>query len=175
MWVSDKARLVKVRLHNRGEDVETAWAEDLGALDGGQSGRLVRLDNVLFLHAKPTYGDVIAVKPDPNDQMLEWNAEGVPFEDIGTRIEHDEGRWVAIIDYWARPPHHDLDAAFKVLARAGEKIDVVVEGASRRKDGRTACAYLAVPAATSLQDLMGWLRSEASGVECTLIHPVDRD
>ena len=173
MWVPDKARLVKVRLHNRGEDVETPWAEDLGPLEGAQSGRLVRIGNVPFLHAKPTYGDVIAVVPDPSDGVLEWDAAGVAFEDIGTRIAQDDGRWVAIIDYWPRLPDEDLEPVFKALDIAGEKIDVVVEGAFARHNGRTARAYLAVPRPMTLQEVLDWLRSDVNEIEFTLVHPVD--
>lgn len=173
MWLPDKSMLVKVRLHNRGKDVETPWAEDLGPIEGAQSGRLVRVGNVPFLHAKPTYGDVIAVVPDPSDGVLEWDAAGVAFEDIGTRIAKDDGRWVAIIDYSPRPPNRDLDAAFKALDIAGEKIDVAVEGAFVRRDARTARAYLAVPGSMTLQGVLDWLRSDVSGLEFTLVHPVD--
>lgn len=51
MWLPDKTNLVKVRLHEQGEDVETVWAEDLGASEGSPGSRLVRLGNVPFLHA----------------------------------------------------------------------------------------------------------------------------
>jgi hypothetical protein len=173
MWVPDNARLVKVRLHNRGEDVETPWAEDLGPLEGAPSGRLVRLGNVSFLHAKPTYGDVIAVAPDPSDGVLEWDAAGVAYEDIGSRIAQDDGRWVAIIDYWPHLPADELDRVFKALDIAGEKIDVAVEGAFVRNDGRIARAYLAVPRSMTLQGVLDWLRSDVNEIEFTLVHPVD--
>src|SRR5205085_12393659 len=55
-----KPKTIKVCLTNRGEDSETPWAHDLGAAPGG---RKVRLVNVPFLHAKPTWGDVIVVAP----------------------------------------------------------------------------------------------------------------
>jgi hypothetical protein len=173
MWVPDKARLVKVRLHNRGVDVETPWAEDLGPLEGSRLGRLVRIGNVPFLHAKPTYGDVIAVVPDPGDDVLEWDAAGVAFEDMGTRIAQDDGRWVAIIDYWPRLPAEDLKGVFKALDIAGEKIDVAVEGAFVGHDGRTARAYLAVPRSMTLQDVLEWLRSDVNEADFKLVHPVD--
>ena len=173
MWTPDSARLVKIRLHNQGEDVETPWAEDLGPLEGAQPGRLVRVGNVPFLHAKPTYGDVIAVIPDPIDGVLEWDAAGVAFEDIGTRIAHDEGRWVAIIDYWPVSSDDDLDRVFKALDIAGENVDVAVEGAFVRRDRRSARAYLAVPGSMTLPDLLAWLRSDVKTIAFTLVHPVD--
>ena len=76
MWLPDKSKLVKIRLHNQGEDVETAWAEDLGLASRGKVTRRVRLGNVPFLHAKPTYGDVIEVQPDEKDGMLDWDRAG---------------------------------------------------------------------------------------------------
>jgi hypothetical protein len=173
MWLPDKARLVKVRLHNRGEDVETPWAEDLGPLEGPHAGRLVRIGNVPFLRAKPTYGDVIAVIPDPVDGVLVWDAAGVAFDEIGTRIERDGGRWVTIIDYWPRSPYAGLDTVFKALDVAGEEIDVAVEGAFVRQGAQTARAYLAVPAVMTLQDVLDWLRTGVNGLEFTLVHPVD--
>lgn len=171
MWLPDETRLVKVRLHNQGEDGETAWAEDLGPLEGSESMRLVRLGNVPFLHAKPTYEDVIAVAPDADDGMLTWDAAGVAFKEIGTRIQCDEGRWAAIIDYRPRPPDDDFDATFKALDIAGEKVDIAVEGAFVRQDRQSARAYLAVPASMTLQDVLGWLRSNADTLEFTLVHP----
>ena len=173
MWRPDKARLVKVRLHNQGEDPETPWAEDLGPLEGTASGRLVRIGNVPFLHAKPTYGDVIAVVPDPSDGLLAWDAAGVAFEEIGTRIERDDGRWVAIIDYWPRPPQSELDAVFKALDVAAEKINVAVEGAFVRRDKKSAQAYLAVPRSISLEKILHWLRAEVNWLDFTLAHPLD--
>ena len=125
-----------------------------------------------FLHAKPTYGDVIVVAPD-SDGMLAWDAGGVEFEDIGARIEQDEGRWVAIIDYGPRPPRKDLQAAFREFDIAAENIDIAVEGAFVRAGGHTARAYLAVPRRMTLQDVLDWLRSEPVPLEFTLVHPVD--
>lgn len=175
MWLPDKNRLVKVRLHNQGEDSETPWAEDLGPLEDARPGRLVRIGNVPFFHAKPTYGDVIAVVPDPNDGMLAWDAAGVAFQDIGTRIVKDEGRWVIIIDYWPRSPDDDVDAVYKVLDVVGENFNVAVEGAFVRDDGQTARAYLAVPGSMTLEDVLDWLRSDVNCLEFTLMHPVDDD
>jgi hypothetical protein len=68
MWVPDKTKLVKVCLHSRGKDVETPWAEDLGELPGRRGVHRVRLGNVPFFHAKPTYGDVLVVARGPANQ-----------------------------------------------------------------------------------------------------------
>src|SRR5262245_60063932 len=101
IWLADSSELIKIRLQNRGEDLETAWAEDLGPHGSASQARRVRLGNVPFLHAKPTYGDVIVVEPDPDDGFLSWDRCGVEFENIGSRIEKDDGRWAMIIDYRA--------------------------------------------------------------------------
>ena len=68
MWLPDSSKLVKVRLHNQGEDVETLWAEGLGPAGEGLPARRVRLGNVPFLHAKPTYEDVIDVQHPVDDE-----------------------------------------------------------------------------------------------------------
>ena len=172
MWVPDKSKLVKVRLHNQGEDVETAWAEDLGPIDQTSRTRRVRLGNVPFLHAKPTYGDVIEVRPDDGDGMLDWDSEGVAFEHIGRRIHHDGGRWAMIIDY-SLSSGSDLNATFRALDVAGEKADISVEGAFVEKDGRSGRAYLAVPRSQSVADVLGWLRSPDVALAVTLVHPRD--
>ena len=57
----DKTSLVKVFLHDGGEEVESAWCQPAGT--AGKAA-LFRLVNIPFLHAKPTYGDVIAAVPD---------------------------------------------------------------------------------------------------------------
>ena len=173
MWLPDKTKLVKVRLHDQGEDVETAWAEDLGPVAASPSTRRVRLGNVPFLHAKPTYGDVIEVRPDDADGMLDWDRRGVAFEQIGTRIHDDGGRWAMIIDYEAGLPVRDLDATFMALDIAGEKVDIAVEGAFATKHKSGGRAYLAVPRSKSVADVVAWLRSPEVRLDFTLIHPVD--
>jgi hypothetical protein len=171
MWLPDQSKLVRVRLHNQGEDVETAWAEDLGPVPGSTSARLVRLGNVPFLHAKPTYEDVIEVRPDEADGMLDWDSEGVEFQHIGSRIYQDAGRWATIIDYQAGPDG-DLKATFDALDIAGEKVDIAVEGAWARKDGRGGRAYLAVPRSKRVADVLAWLKSPAVNLTFDLIHPL---
>src|SRR5689334_5704710 len=123
----DTARLVKVRLHSQGEDAETAWALDCGPALARAGARFVRLDNVPFFHAKPTYGDVIVVSPDEYG-MLSWDREGVPFERIGDRLLEDGGRWTMILDYELLDPAGDVRAAFSALHASGEEADIVVEG-----------------------------------------------
>jgi hypothetical protein len=171
MWVPDRSKLVRVRLHNQGEDVETAWAEDLGPVDAGNPMRRVRLGNVPFLHAKPTYGDVIEVRPDDADGVLDWDREGLAFDHIGRRIHEDSRRWAMIIDYKAASGR-DLDATFKALDVAGETLDIAVEGAYVEKNGGSGRAYLAVPHSQTVADVLGWLRSSVVGLAFTLVHPL---
>ena len=73
MWMPDRTKLMKIRLHNQGEDAETVWAEDLGVAILHSAARYVRIGNIPILHAKPTYGDVIEVLTN-GDGMLEWDS-----------------------------------------------------------------------------------------------------
>jgi hypothetical protein len=71
---------LKVCLTNRGKDTETPWADDLGPAPSPpapRGSRLVRLVNVPFLHAKPTWGDIIVVVP--TDGPPVWDRDGLPF------------------------------------------------------------------------------------------------
>lgn len=161
-------RRLKIRLHNQGEDAETVWAEDLGITLLNSTARYVRIENVPFLHLKPTFGDVIEVLPDA-DGMFEWDRDGLEFDTIGTRILQDGGRWLAVIRYW--PPRKTLDryAAFLALRAAGDARDIVVEGAYATKTRGIAC--LAVPESMDLIDLLFWLLSLYDGVRSLLLHP----
>lgn len=174
MWHPDKEKLLRVRLCNHEDDVETCWGEDLGAVATDPSARLVRLGNVPFLHAKPTYEDVIEVRAQ-TDGVLEWNGQGVEYEDIAERLHEDGGRWPVIIDYRPSPPHTDLDATFKALDRAAEKVDIAVEGAFANQEERRGRAYLALPPSTSLDELLTWLVSPAVNLQFKLVHPVDEE
>jgi hypothetical protein len=170
MWEPDKSRVVKIRLHNLGEDVETLWAEDLGEVPTDPSARHVRLGNVPFLHAKPTYGDVIEVRPG-DDGMLEWDRQDAAYEDIA--IYEDDGRWTMIIDYRTGPGDADIKAAFRALGQAADRAGIVVEGVCAEGNEGRAC--LAVPSDLSVDDALTWLRSPGVNVDFTLVHPVDDD
>lgn len=164
----DRTRLLKIRLHNQGEDPETLWAEDLGAAILHSAARYVRIVNIPVLHAKPTYGDVIEVLPD-GDGMPEWDRCGVDFWEIGTRILEDGGRWVAIIAYWPSRRSSDLNSTFQALDTAGAARDIVIEGVVARKN--RGYAYLAVPNSMSAADLVAWLRSQRASVRFELLRP----
>lgn len=161
-------KLVKVRLTNRGEDSETPWAEDLGPADGALGSRTVRLVNVPYLHAKPTWGDVIVVSPDPDD-LLTWDRDGVPFHDLATRLAIDGGRHAMIVDYTPRA-RQDSDAAFEALHRACEAHDVVCEGGWAPLDGAPGRVYLAAPASLAPRAVMKALAA-ANPCALTCVHP----
>ena len=168
MWLPDRTKLLKIRLHNEGEDPETVWAEDLGAALLQSAARYVRIANIPMLHAKPTYGDVIEVLPH-GDGLPEWDRRGVDFCEIGTRILEDSGRWVAIIDYWPSRPNSDLQSTLEALDVASEARDIAIEGAVARKN--RGIAYMAVPNSMSLAALVAWLHSQRASVGFELRHP----
>lgn len=172
MWVPDKTKLVKVCLHSRGEDVETPWAEDLGEVQGRPGARLVRLGNVPFFRAKPTYGDVVVVVPDPEQKRLAWDSGGLPYNRILERIAEDGGRYTVVIDYEVVPPSVDPVSAFKLLDVAGEKMNIAVEGMHAPKDRRPGRAYLAVPYDIAPVLVTAYLDEQNLPMKVTLVHPV---
>jgi hypothetical protein len=172
VWVPDKSKLVKVCLHSRGDDVETPWAEDLGEAPGRPGARLVRLGNVPFFHAKPTYEDVLVVEYDPTYNKLTWDSGGLPYERILECIAEDCGRYAVIIDYDLVPPTTDAQPAFKLLDVAGEKMNMVVEGMRGPEDGRPGRAYLAVPYDIAPILVMAYLDEQKLPMRLTLVHPV---
>jgi hypothetical protein len=164
--VGAKPRTIKVCLTNGGKERETPWAEDLGPAPGG---RKVRLVNVPFLHAKPTWGDVIVVRPDRNGTQT-WDRGGLAWREVASHIAEDGGRWAMIVDYI---PHLDTSGteALRAIVRACGEHDVVCEGAwapVRAKPGR---AYLAVPYPSGADIVMRTLRAAVLPCELVQIHP----
>jgi len=170
--VAKKPRLLKVLLQDRGEDAETPWAVDLGAVRGRKGARRVRLVNVPFLHAKPTYDDVIIVEPDPadGDGLLVWDAQGVAWSKIGTRIDKDGGRWAAIVDYL---PGKGVEVrpVYDAICAAARKKKIVTEGCFAPRDREPGRLYLAVPEALEPADVMKQLATVKLAVKLTLVHP----
>lgn len=164
------AKTIKICLTNRGADSETPWAQDLGPAPGIKGGRKVRLVNVPFLHAKPTWGDVVVVSP-AQDGMPTWDRQGVPWKNIATRIVEDGGRWAMIVDYV--PPAADAsgDAAFRALSAACQELDVVCEGAFGPRNGSPGRAYLAATNARSADDVMQRLAAARLPCDLAQIHP----
>jgi hypothetical protein len=165
-----KPKLLKVCLTNQGQDTETPWAHDLGPAPGPSGSRNVRLINVPFLHAKPTWGDTIVVSP-VDDGFPTWDRAGVPWDQIATRLAEDSGRWAMIVDY---APHPDASsqATLDALARACAEHDVVCESAwGPRADGEPGRAYLAVKADLTDHVLMTALRAASLPCDLIQIHP----
>ncbi len=158
---------IKVCLTNQGADTETPWAEDLGPAPGPRGARRVRLINVPFMHAKPTWGDVIVVTP-VKDGFPTWDRDGTPWSKIETRIAEDGGRWAMIVDY---APHPDTKNAFDAFARACAEHDVVCEGAWGPRDGKPGRAYLALANELTDAALMSTLRAASLPCELIQIHP----
>ncbi|MFT3700369.1 MAG: hypothetical protein QM831_44905 [Kofleriaceae bacterium] len=157
-------KTIKVCLTDRGADRETPWATDLGPVPGQRGARKVRLVNVPFLHAKPTWGDVLIVTPVHG--QLEWDRNGVSETKLATRIFDDGGRWAMIVDY---TPLADSDDCFDALSDACSELDIVCEGAFAPRLNRAGRAYLAVPSGVSAASIMKALRGVPGRLE--QIHP----
>jgi hypothetical protein len=162
-----KSKPIKVCLTNAGKDSETPWAEDLGPAPGRKGARRVRLINVPFMHAKPTWGDVIVVTP-VADGLPTWDRGGTPWAQINTLIAEDCGRWAMIVDYVAHPDSKDV---FNELARVCAEHDVVCEGAWEARDGDPGRVYLAVTGELTDEGLMARLRASKLPCELIQIHP----
>lgn len=173
MWFPDPDRVVKVVLHDRGDDVEAPWAEDLGPDPADPARRLVKIGNVPVFHAKPTYEDVVSVGKDPAYPHLAWDRGGVGFAEIGRRIHADSGRWAMIVDYRLREGDTDLAAAFRAMDLAGERAEIAVGGAYADGDGRGGRAYAAVPRGTGVKEALAALAAADPPMDLTLVHPVE--
>jgi len=168
--VKTDPKVIKICLTNRGADRETPWAFDLGPAPGPKGSRKVRLANVPFMHAKPTWGDVIVVSPVVDD-LPTWDRDGAEFAHVAKRIAVDGGRWAMIVDYVPASPAKRADALFAIVARACAELDVLCEGAWAPSASRSGRVYLAVPAA--LTDVAFMKALGAAKLPCTLaqIHP----
>lgn len=163
-------KLIKVRLTNQGEDIETPWAHDLGPAPNAAAGaRTVKLVNVPFMHAKPTWGDTIVVTP-AADAFPTWDRGGVKWNEISSRIVEDGGRWAMILDY---RPHDDVTAAdaFSALARVCDVERIVCEGAWAPRDADPGRAYLAVPKDTVVGAVIDRLDGAGLPMHIILVHP----
>ena len=161
----DKTSLVKVFLHDRGEDVESAWCQPVGEARGAS---LFRLVNVPFLHAKPTYGDVIpAVRDDRFDGNWAWDRGGVPYGRVGERLHSDGERYALITDYTMR-----TDADFGALVAALERQHGIVgEGCFGPRGEEPGRLYLAAPRALAPGDVMAAVEKLGRGFRFVLVHP----
>ena len=165
--VAKASKAIKVCLTNRGDDIETPWAHDLGPAPGPKGSRKVRLVNVPFMHAKPTWGDVVVVSP-VKDGFPTWDRSGVAWSHIGTRLVEDGGRWAMILDYESDA---DAEECFDAIAHACAELDVVCEGAWAPSKTRAGRVYLAVKTGTTDKAVMNHLgRAELPCALCQ-IHP----
>lgn len=171
MWQPDRSRLVSVRLHTCGQDVETTWAEDCGGAPVPAGARFVRLANVPHVYAKPTYGDVIVVAPD-REGVLSWDSGGVALEEIDEQIIEDEGRWMMALEYALTDPNQGVHEAFTALAAACEAADIAAEGYFGPGEGEPGCVYLAVPAGVGLEQVLALLERQGLPLSLRLVHPV---
>lgn len=162
-------KLIKVCLTNKGDDTETPWAHELGAAANAPAGSLkVKLVNVPFMHAKPTWGDTIIVTP-VKDTFPTWDRDGVPWKQISSKILEDGGRWAMIIDY--KPRSGSTDEAFAALGRACDAQKIVCEGAWAPRDQEPGRAYLAVQKELTADKVMELLDGANIPVAITQIHP----
>ena len=162
----DKTSLVKVFLHDRGDDVESAWCQPAGEERGAS---LFRLVNVPFLHAKPTYGDVIAAfRDDRFDGNWAWDREGVPYARVGQRLHTDGERYALIVDYTMR-----TDADFGALVAALERQHAIVaEGCFGPRGEDPGRLYLAAPRTLPPSVVMAAAEKLGRGFRFELVHPV---
>jgi len=162
--------LIKVCLTNKGEDTETPWAHDLGPAPGSPPGsRKAKLVNVPFMHAKPTWGDVVVVSP-VKEGFPTWDRGGIPWKQISSKIVEDGGRWAMIVDYVPHPGTNDNDA-FQALARACDAERLVCEGAWGPRDTEPGRAYLAVMKELTAELVMQKLLTATLPMQLIQIHP----
>lgn len=156
---------VKILLHNDGEDVETPWATPVPSPQGRV---LVRLDNIPFLHAKPTYGDVIEVRrTEDQPDRLSWNAAGRSYDEICAALIEDGGRFAVIVDYAC----DDASQFAAMAAWAKREGDLECEGLRGPRDGRPGRLYIAARYASGTDLIMRFLAGNPCGFRFELIHP----
>jgi hypothetical protein len=162
-----KDRLLKIALHDRYGDVEWTWAADLGAYRRSRTKRRVRLMNVPFLHAKPTWGDDIIVSVDPElDGAWAWDRGGATPKQVGTRIAKDGGFYAMVVDY-----RGDDQTRFGDMTHWVRSYDLVTEGVFGPTERRPGRLYLAVPAAMKPAKVMALLAENAFGFRFERVHP----
>jgi hypothetical protein len=174
MWRPDRSKLVKIRLHTCGEESETAWGEDCGPAPAPPGARFVRLATIPFIHAKPTYGDVVVAAPEGPGGLLAWDTEGGSYREVAEALIEDGGRWTVILDYELASPSVDPDAASAALERACEAGGIAVETCYGPWDGEPGRVYLAVPGELQLDEVLAFLAGEEVPLVLRLVHPRPR-
>lgn len=156
---------MKILLHDRGLDVETPWALPVPS---PPDRRFVRLDNVPFLHAKPTFGDVVEVRrTEDQPGFWSWDAAGRSYDEICAGLVADGGRYALILDYECDRP----DAFGALSAWARGEADLVCEGCSAPRDGKPGRLYVAAPYAVSVADVVDAFARNPHGFTFALVHP----
>jgi hypothetical protein len=116
------------------------------------------------------------VEPDEaqgGTSFLCWNSGGNPHEKLAQLIEEDGGRYALIVDFTLTALAKDAQTEFSALDRAGEELDIAVEGCFGPKKGKPGRAYLAAPYAMKPPEVMIRLRSKHLPLILTLVHSVD--
>jgi hypothetical protein len=175
MWRPDRTKLVKIRLHTRGERAESAWAEDCGPAPAPPGARFVRLASIPFVHAKPTYGDVVVAAPERGHEVLGWDSEGRSYAGVVEALIEDAGRWTMVLGYDLEGPAVDADAAVAALERACEGADIAVESCFGPFEGEPGRAYLAVPGDLEVEEVLAFLAGQGLPLRLTLVHPRERE
>ena len=167
--MASEPKLIKICLTNQGEDTETPWAHDLGPAQGPSGSRKVKLVNVPFMHAKPTWGDTIVVSPVP-EGFPTWDRGGIKWNQISSRIVEDGGRWAMIVDY---APHDGVSAtdAVAALAKACDVERLVCEGAWGPREADPGRVYLAVPKELAAEAVMERLVGASLPLRLIQVHP----
>jgi hypothetical protein len=156
---------IKILLHDNGADVETPWALPVSS---PPDRILVRLDNVPFLHAKPTYGDVIEVRQAADQPgLLSWNAAGRSYDEICAALVEDGGRYAVIVDYRC----DDVSRFGAMTAWAKREGDLECEGSSGPRDGVPGRLYIAARYAIGTDAIMRFLGGNSLGFRFELVHP----
>ena len=159
------AQPIKVLLHDNGEDVETPWALPVG---GAPHRLLVRLDNVPFLDAKPTYGDVSEVRrAEEQPGWLSWNAAGRSYDEVCDALVENGGRYAVILDYTC----DDIDQFGALTAWAKREADLECEGDQGPSPTRPGRLYIAARYAVDTDTILRFLGGNTLGFRFELVHP----
>jgi hypothetical protein len=159
----------RVFLHHGFDLVETIPGEALGKCDG--SGRLFRLRAIPYFYSKPTYGDVICARREPEFHG-NWAWE-VPRQGGAkvTDLHHDGGRYAMIMKYEpsGQPRPDGWQAQW-----FPEGFNVISEIAASPRDSHPGRLYLAVPPGMTHRKVLGVLRQRHPEYTFTQVHPKPR-
>jgi hypothetical protein len=151
--------VVKVVLHDRGDRVESARCQPVGFEEGRA---LFRVDSVPFLHAKPTYDDVIVARGD-DTYAGNWTWNGA-----AGRIHKDGGRYALLVEY-----HASAEADFQRLTQLLRRDhDIVVEIGYPPQGKKPGRLYLAAPRRMGTSEVLRALGSAGEGFRIDVVRPL---